>query len=176
MPDHNWVQIHRRSYDVLSVLVRSKFALPNYRQLCGVGDAGTWRITAQADLTILSDESMSVAGRVVYAQLGRLPTHTYRALVADSPSFTQYEGLDDLYQGVRQPQTGFNPAAFKRPRRAATRSAATSGGHTDHVRRAVATGQRLPPLGPERELVSRTDVRRPAPPGSAARGSGSGRP
>jgi hypothetical protein len=114
MPDHNWIQVHKRSYDVLSVLVRSGFALPNHRQLCGVADAGTWRITAPADLTILSDESLSIAGHVVYAQLGRLPTHTYQALVAGSPSFTQYDGLDDLYQSVRQPQEGFNPAVFKR--------------------------------------------------------------
>ena len=114
MPEHNWIQIHKRSYAVLSALVHSGLALRNYSELCGVDNAGTWRITAQADLTILSDESLSIAGRVVYARPGRLPAHAYRALVAGSPSFTQYGGLDNLYQDVRQPQEGFTPAAFKR--------------------------------------------------------------
>ncbi|WP_161883648.1 hypothetical protein [Deinococcus alpinitundrae] len=113
-PDHQWIQIKRRSYATVRNLAHGSFAQPSARLLSGVKTTETWQLTAHAEVIILSDECLSIAGQLVAAQLSHLPTHTYRSLVAGSASFTQYEGLDALYQQVRQPPEGWNPAKFAR--------------------------------------------------------------
>jgi len=110
--NHHWVQIAHSSYAIIQQLVQSGLARPTDRPLCGVGNAGTWELTAQAEVRIVSDECLTIAGRLVVAQLNHLPAHTYRALVAGSPMFTQYEGLETLYQQIRQPLEGWNPGTF----------------------------------------------------------------
>lgn len=114
VPDHQWIQIKRRSYNTVRTLIHRNLAQPSDCLLSGVQDAGTWKLTAQAEVAILSDECLSIAGQAVAAQLSHLPMHIYRSLVAGSAMFTQYEGLDALYRQVRQPLEGWNAAEFAR--------------------------------------------------------------
>ncbi|GAA4013108.1 hypothetical protein GCM10022631_25980 [Deinococcus rubellus] len=112
MNDHQWIQISNTSATTICELIRTGHAQPSQRKLSGIQGSGTWQLTAQADVTILSDEHLLIAGQLVKAQLSHLSTHTYRSLILGSTLFTQYPDIDELYRQVRQPPEGWNAASF----------------------------------------------------------------
>ena len=99
-PDLHWLQIDRSSYLAVATLIDSGTLQPYAGLLYGPKGAASWQIPADS-LQVLSDGQIELAGQDVYASVSRLPAHVYRALVAGSPAFTQYPGIDDLYHALR---------------------------------------------------------------------------
>jgi hypothetical protein len=116
MSEHSWVQIKTQSYSLIRQLVQSALAQPvdveKRKSLCGTSDKGTWMLKPGTEVEALSDAHLRIAGQVITVELNRLPAHMYRALVASSSTFAQYDNLDTLYQQVRQSIGGWHQGTF----------------------------------------------------------------
>ena len=69
----------------------------------GVGAAETYRVTPGTDLQILDAGHLQIAGVTLCADLYRLPSHAWTALVQQSPQFRTPPRLDDLLALARTP-------------------------------------------------------------------------
>lgn len=99
-PDLYWLQVHRSSYTALQTLITASTLQPYTGLLHGPKDEGTWQVPANS-VEVISDEQVKLHDHGVRASISRLPTHAYRALIAGSPTFTQYHGIEALYHALR---------------------------------------------------------------------------
>ena len=113
--DHHWIQIKKISYATVRNLPHAASPSPATDHSMASRTAETWQLTAQAEVMILSDEMLSIAGQLVTAQLSRLPTpHLPRAHRRIGLCLRSMKVLEALYRQVRQPPEGWNPAEFAR--------------------------------------------------------------
>ncbi|WP_158263867.1 zinc ribbon domain-containing protein [Deinococcus arcticus] len=69
--------------------------------LKGVRAEETYTLSLNTRFAVLHDGAVRIGGELIHAQLSCLPTIAYRALVTGAPGFTQYNGIQELYQRVR---------------------------------------------------------------------------
>ncbi|WP_339097750.1 hypothetical protein ACINK0_14880 [Deinococcus sp. VB343] len=101
-PDLNWVPIKAASYSTIDQLIRQNLLKPGNPTLSGPKGIRTLQLSSDVDLQVTSDQSITVAGQELIADVYRQPTHAYRALIEASPAFQQYPDLEHLYHLVRQ--------------------------------------------------------------------------
>lgn len=101
-PDLNWVPIKATSYSTIDQLFRQNLLKPSNATLSGPKGVRTLQVSTDADIQATSDQSITIAGQCLTADLYRQPTHAYRALIEASPAFQQYPDLEHLYLLVRQ--------------------------------------------------------------------------
>lgn len=101
-PDLNWVPVKAASYPTIDQLIRQNLLKAGDPSLCGPRGIQTLQILREADIQVTTDQSITVAGQSLTADLYRQPTHAYRALLKDAPDLQQYADLEHLYLLVRQ--------------------------------------------------------------------------
>lgn len=101
-PDINWLPIKSGSYPSILALIDEGHLKEVQTYACGPKSKHTFCIVSADSLQVTSDETLTIAGHSLTADLYRQPTHAYRAMVETSPQFTQYPDLEPLYQLVRQ--------------------------------------------------------------------------
>jgi hypothetical protein len=101
-PDRHCLRVLQASYPHLTPLLNQGLLCPTRRALCGP-PGQTWQVRPSVPTEALSDDRLQIGNVVVRADLSRLPTPAYRALVAGSPQFHQYPDLDQLLTQMLDP-------------------------------------------------------------------------
>lgn len=100
--DINWLPIKFISYPTIEALINAGYLKESETYKCGPHAKRTFQVLSADALQVTSDQTLTIAGYSLTADLYRQPTHAYRAMVEASPEFTQYPDLEPLYNLVRQ--------------------------------------------------------------------------
>lgn len=105
--DQHHVKVHRKSYSSINALIGKGFFVPVAKDdtIKGICPTATYRLQDKADIALLNDRTLTINGAPVNGCYAHVPSPAHNALVAGSPTYTAYPGLDQLLTSARTPTT-----------------------------------------------------------------------